>query len=213
MAISCLGFIQYNDPVLPWNIQDQRRSSHRFFDILILFCGDDLSRPSKLTHGRLPKYLIDGRTFWTNRNDSKKPPGRAGGFSSCSRPNLTRVFSALARLYYLARPTKTATLRRLLIRKRREDLRGPSPPVNTAKIKDIWLAIIQPSWEQQTSKKISKISLEGLRWVEGLCGGFILWALSSLAETEFRQSCYKVCSTPQNNSYWQVDWNSYFFGE
>ena len=63
MAISCLGFIQYNDPVLPWNIQDQRRSSHRFFDILILFCGDDLSRPLKLTHGRLPKYLIDGRTF------------------------------------------------------------------------------------------------------------------------------------------------------
>ena len=82
--------LQYNCPVFPSNIQDRRRSSQRFFDILILFCGDDLFSPSKLSHGRLPKYLIDRRTFRTNRNDpyagvrtdSKKPPVRAGPISS-----------------------------------------------------------------------------------------------------------------------------------
>ena len=81
------------------NIQERRRSGQRFFDILILFCGEDWFSPSKLSHGRLPKYLIDRRTFWTNRNDpyagvrtdSKKLPVRAGGFSSCSRPNLLAV--------------------------------------------------------------------------------------------------------------------------
>ena len=82
--------LQYNSPVFPSNIQDRRRSGQRFFDILILFCGDDLFSPSKLSHGRLPKYLIDRRTFRTNRNDpyagvrtdSKKPPVRAGPISS-----------------------------------------------------------------------------------------------------------------------------------
>ena len=91
--------LQYNCPVLPSNIQDRRHSGQRFFNILILFCGDDLFSPSKLSHGRLPKYLIDRRTFRTNRSDpyagvrtdSKKPPVRAGGFSSCSRPNLLAV--------------------------------------------------------------------------------------------------------------------------
>ena len=39
------------------------------FDILILFWGDDLFSPLKLSHGRLPKYLIDGRTF---SNQSKR---------------------------------------------------------------------------------------------------------------------------------------------
>ena len=43
--------LQYNCPVFPSDIQDRRRS------------GDDLFSPSKLSHGRLPKYLIDGRTF------------------------------------------------------------------------------------------------------------------------------------------------------
>ena len=55
--------------------------------------------PFTLTDGRLPKYLIGRRTFRTNRNDSyagvrtdsKKPPVRAGGFSSCFRPNLLAV--------------------------------------------------------------------------------------------------------------------------
>ena len=55
-----------------------------------LFCGDDLFSPSKFSHGRLPKYLIDRRTFRTNRNDpyagkgtdSKKPPVRPGPISS-----------------------------------------------------------------------------------------------------------------------------------
>ena len=60
--------LQYNCPVFPSNIQDRRRSGQRF-DILILFYGDDLFSLSKLSHGRLPKYLIDGRTFWTNRSD------------------------------------------------------------------------------------------------------------------------------------------------
>ena len=111
--------IQYNCPVFPSNIQDWRRSGQRFFDILILFCGDDLFSPSKLSHGRLPKYLIDGRTFWTNRNDpyagvrtdSKKPPVRR--FFKLFPPQSPRGFCALARLYYLARPTKTAMLCRL----------------------------------------------------------------------------------------------------
>ena len=55
--------LQYNCPVFPSNIQDRRRSGQRFFDILILFYGDDLFSPSKLSNERLPKYLIDGRTF------------------------------------------------------------------------------------------------------------------------------------------------------
>ena len=41
-----------------------------------------------------------------------------------------------------------------LIRERREALRGTNPPINMGKIKDMWLAITQPSWEQQISKKI-----------------------------------------------------------
>ena len=113
--------LQYNCPVFPSNIQDRRRSGQRFFDILILFCGDDLFSPSKLSHGRLPKYLIDRRTFRTNRNDpyggvrtdSKKPPRPCRRFFKLLPPQSPRGFSVLARLYYLARPTKTAMLRRL----------------------------------------------------------------------------------------------------
>ena len=37
--------LQYHYPVFPSNIQDQRRSGQRFFDILILFCGDDFPVP------------------------------------------------------------------------------------------------------------------------------------------------------------------------
>ena len=55
--------LQYNCPVFPSNIQDRRRSGQRFFDILILFCRDDLFSPSKLSHGRLPKYFNDERTY------------------------------------------------------------------------------------------------------------------------------------------------------
>ena len=116
MAISCLGF---NTIAL---------FSRQIFKIdddaplLILICGDDLFSPSKLSHGRLPKYLIDGRTFWANRNDpydgvwtdSKKGPVRADGFSSRSLPSLLAV-SLPSRVYYLARPTKTAMLGRLSI--------------------------------------------------------------------------------------------------
>ena len=122
MAISCLGFkvLQDNCPVFPSNIHDRRRSGQRFFDILILFCGDDLFSPSKLSHGRLPKCFIDRRTFRTNRNDpyagvrtdSKKTPSVQAVFQVASAQS-PRGFSALARLYHLARPTKTAMLRRL----------------------------------------------------------------------------------------------------
>ena len=41
-----------------------------------------------------------------------------------------------------------------LIRERREELRGTHPPDSTGNIKDIWLAITQPSWEQKISEKI-----------------------------------------------------------
>ena len=41
-----------------------------------------------------------------------------------------------------------------LIRERREALRGTHPPINMGKIKDMWLAITQPSWEQKISEKI-----------------------------------------------------------
>ena len=108
--------LQYNCPVFPSNIQDRRRSGQRFFDILILFCGDDLFSPSKLSHGRLPKYLIDKRTFRTNRNRTdrlKKATRPCRRFFKLLPPQSPRSFSALARLYYLVRPTKTAVLRRL----------------------------------------------------------------------------------------------------
>ena len=55
---------------------------------------------SKLSQGKLPKYLIDGWAFWTNwndpyagiRTDSKKPPVRAGGFSVAPAPISSRFF-------------------------------------------------------------------------------------------------------------------------
>ena len=40
MTISCLGF-----NTITLLDQDQRRSGQRFFDILILFCGDDFPVP------------------------------------------------------------------------------------------------------------------------------------------------------------------------
>ena len=100
MAISCLGFkvLQYNCPVFPSNIHDRRRSGQRFFYTLILFCGDDLFSLSKLSHGRLPEYLIDKRTFRTNRNDpyagvrtdSKKTPSVQAVFQVASAPISSR---------------------------------------------------------------------------------------------------------------------------
>ena len=90
--------LQYNCPVFPSNIQDRRCSGQRFFDILILFCGDDLFSPSKLSHGRLPKYLIERRTFRTNRNDpyacvrtdSKKTPSVQAVFQVAPTPISSR---------------------------------------------------------------------------------------------------------------------------
>ena len=41
-----------------------------------------------------------------------------------------------------------------LIRERREELRGTQTPDSIGKIKDIWLAITKPSWEQKISEKI-----------------------------------------------------------
>ena len=92
--------LQYNCPVFPSNIQDRRRSGQRFFDILILFCRDDLFSPSKLSHGRLPKYFIDGRTYsepirmirtLAYRLTQKSPPSVQAVFPSCSRLNLLAV--------------------------------------------------------------------------------------------------------------------------
>ena len=85
-------------PVFPSNNQDRRRSGQRFFDILILFCGDDLFSPSKLSHGRLSNYLIDKRTLRTNRNDpyaglrtdSKKPPSLQAVFQVAPTPISSR---------------------------------------------------------------------------------------------------------------------------
>ena len=115
--------LQYNCAVFPSNIQDRRCSGQRFFDILILFCGDALFSPSKFSKGRLPKYLIGGWTFWTNRNDpyagvrtnSKKPPCPCRQFFKLLLLQSPHGFSALAHLYYLVHPTKTAMLRRLKI--------------------------------------------------------------------------------------------------
>ena len=92
--------LQYNCPVFPSNIQDRRRSGQRFFDILILFCRDDLFSPSKLSHGRLPKYFIDGRTYsepirmirmLAYRLTQKSPPSVQAVFPSCSHLNLLAV--------------------------------------------------------------------------------------------------------------------------
>ena len=91
---------QYNCPVFPSNIQDRRPSGQRFFDILILFCRDDLFSPSKLSHGRLPKYFIDGRTYsepirmirtLAYRLTQKSPPSVQAVFPSCSHLNLLAV--------------------------------------------------------------------------------------------------------------------------
>ena len=47
MAISRLGFN------IPSNIQDRQRSGQIFFDVLILFCREDLFSHLELSHGRL----------------------------------------------------------------------------------------------------------------------------------------------------------------
>ena len=46
MAISRLGFNTSN-------IQDRQRSGQLFFDVLILFCREDLFSHLELSHGRL----------------------------------------------------------------------------------------------------------------------------------------------------------------
>ena len=59
----CLGFmfrLPYNCPVFPFNIQDWQCSGQRFFDILILFCGEDLFSHLELSHGRLPNIWLTG---------------------------------------------------------------------------------------------------------------------------------------------------------
>ena len=54
MAISRLGFN------IPSNILDRQRSGQLFFDVLILFCGEDLFSHLELSHGRLPNIWLTG---------------------------------------------------------------------------------------------------------------------------------------------------------
>ena len=99
--------LQYNCPVFPSNIQDRRRSGQRFFDILILFCRDDLFSPSKLSHGRLPKYFIDGRTYsepirtihtLAYRLTQKSPPSEQAVFQVAPAPISLRLLCPRPRL-------------------------------------------------------------------------------------------------------------------
>ena len=103
--------LQYNCPVFPSKIQDRRRSGQRFFDILILFCGDDLFSPSKLSHGRLPKYLIDKRTFRTNFQVAPAPAPISSRFL-CPRPPLLLSSSNQNRHATQATPAKKCTKKR-----------------------------------------------------------------------------------------------------
>ena len=54
--------LQYNYPVVPSNIQDWQRSCQHFFDMLILFCGEDYCSVSwnVLSHRRLPNIWLAG---------------------------------------------------------------------------------------------------------------------------------------------------------
>ena len=63
--------------------------------------------------------------------------------------NFTCVFTILVKfdINFLGQPNN-------LIRERRKELRGTHPPDSIVKIKDIWSAITQPSWEQKISEKI-----------------------------------------------------------
>ena len=107
--------LQQNCPVFQSNIQDRQRSGQRFFDHQRRFV-----QSLELSHGRLPiifdwraNVLIQSERSVRRHTDySKRPPVRAAGFSLLPLQS-PRGFSALARLYYLARRTKAAMLRRL----------------------------------------------------------------------------------------------------
>ena len=115
--------LQYNCPVFPSNIQDWPRSCQHFFDILILFCGEDYCSVSwnspigdyqnlVISYGRIlfdwkVNILIQMEWFVRRHSDYlKRPPVHAGGFSLLPSQS-PRCFSILARLYYFACSTKT----------------------------------------------------------------------------------------------------------
>ena len=112
--------LQYNCPVFPSNIQDWQCSCQHSFDILILFWGEDLycsvSWNSPLGDYQVFDWrvniLIQMERFIRRHSDySKRPPVHAGSFSLLPSQS-PRCFSILARLYYVACPTKTMMPRR-----------------------------------------------------------------------------------------------------
>ena len=112
--------LQSNCPLFPSNILDRQRSGQLFFDILILFCGDDLFSRELSPEG-LPNIWLTGEhsePIGTIRalaygKTQKSPPSVQAVFQVVP-PQSPRGFSALARLYYFARQ-KTAMLRRLRV--------------------------------------------------------------------------------------------------
>ena len=114
--------LQYNCPVFPSNIQDRRCSAPVNVPLIFCFCFAEI-----ICSVRLNSPMGDYQNIWLTgehlnqsersvrwRTDRlKKAPRPCRRFFKLLPPQSPRGFSALAHLYYLARPTKTAMLRRL----------------------------------------------------------------------------------------------------
>ena len=111
--------LQYNCPVFPSNIKDWQRPCQLFFDMLILFCGEDYGSVSwnspigdyQIFDWRVNILIQMERSVRRHSDYSKRPPVHAGGFSLLP-PQSPCCFSVLTRLYYVACPTKIVMPRR-----------------------------------------------------------------------------------------------------
>ena len=101
------------------NIQYWQRSCEHFFDMLILFCGEDYGSVSwnspigdyQIFDWRVNILIQMERSVRRHSDYSKRPPVHAGGFSLLP-PQSPCCFSVLTRLYYVACPTKIVMPRR-----------------------------------------------------------------------------------------------------
>ena len=138
--------LQYNCPVFPSNIQDRRRSAPVNVPLIFWFCFAEIVICSVRRNSPMGDYQniwLTGehlnqseRSVRWRTDRLKKAPRPCWRFFKLLPPQSPAGFSALAHLYYLARPTKTAILRRLI-------LIGHHPTKTTIDwivVKPVWLS-------------------------------------------------------------------------